>query len=298
VAQDEQMTASELSVRISGRELCVREAGDRNGRPVLFFHGCPSSRLDLHRGADLATACGIRLVSFDRPGYGRSTEAPFTLMTIARDAVTILDRLGIERVGLLGQSAGSQYALAAAAALGDRASFVGIASGAGPVDLVPGALDGLAEEDAAAYALRDDPEAAARLFAALYGPVVELARRADDDELVAAFEPVLADVDVALLREPSTRAGAAANLREALRQGCQGAACDNVNWVRPWGFGIDEVRCPVVIWVGEDDTIPMDNAYWLRDRLDATLVLWPGEGHLAYKRHLRDIFEWFARTAA
>ena len=56
--------------------------------------------------------------------------------------------------------------------------------------------------------------------------------------------------------------------------------------------GDDDVRSRVLIWFGEEDTSPASGGTVLCDILtDARLVLWPGEGHLAYKRHLEEIFD-------
>jgi hypothetical protein len=67
----------------------------------MYFHGTPSSRLDLCFGEQLAAEYGVRLVSFDRPGYGGSTPASFGLASIAADAHAIADELGIARFATL-----------------------------------------------------------------------------------------------------------------------------------------------------------------------------------------------------
>ena len=71
---------------------------------------------------------------------------------------------------------------------------------------------------------------------------------------------------------------------------------DDVTALRPWGFDVADISCPGVVWWGEGDTRPLSNAFWFRRQLGAELVIWPGEGHLAYKRHLNDIFAWFSTT--
>src|SRR6478752_3794842 len=54
-----------------GRALTFRDWGDRSGRPVFYLHGGPGSRL--LRGPDLDDSrLGVRLITYDRPGYGRS----------------------------------------------------------------------------------------------------------------------------------------------------------------------------------------------------------------------------------
>src|SRR5256714_4399757 len=53
-----------------GRTLTVREAGDPAGAPVLCISGTPGSSTIAAAHARDAEQRGIRLFSYDRPGYG------------------------------------------------------------------------------------------------------------------------------------------------------------------------------------------------------------------------------------
>jgi hypothetical protein len=102
---------------------------------------------------------------------------------------------------------------------------------------------------------------------------------------------MLSAADRALLQDPTLRAGAALNLREALRQGSRAPGWDVVAQMG-WGFEVTDVRSQVLIWFGEADPTPASGGMALPDSLpDASLLLWPGEGHLGYKRHLEEIFD-------
>jgi hypothetical protein len=71
--------------------------------------------------------------------------------------------------------------LAAAAVDGDRVTGVGVASGAGPFELVPNALDELSDSDKNAYShLPADPEAAALGFASGFEQLAQMLRNGDD----------------------------------------------------------------------------------------------------------------------
>ena len=68
------MSGRDFTVAVpDGRELLVREWGPSGGIPVIAHHGTPSCRLD--RPADDGLG-DIRLISFDRPGYGGSPARP------------------------------------------------------------------------------------------------------------------------------------------------------------------------------------------------------------------------------
>src|SRR4029077_16008271 len=59
-----------------GRALAVTESGDLDGYPVLVHMGTPNSRRLYGRNVTDAAQRGLRLISYDRPGYGGSTAQP------------------------------------------------------------------------------------------------------------------------------------------------------------------------------------------------------------------------------
>ena len=103
-----------------GRTLAVEEYGDPSGRPVLVHNGTPNSRfLYQHVVADGA-AHGLRLIGYDRPGYGGSSPQPGrTVADCAADARAICAELGADRVAMWGISGGGPHVLACAALLPD-----------------------------------------------------------------------------------------------------------------------------------------------------------------------------------
>jgi len=81
-----------------GRTLLVHEAGDPDGALVVYHHGTPQNGLMLETWKDHAAMSGVRLVSYDRPGYGGSTPQPGrTVADAAGDVAAIADALGAER---------------------------------------------------------------------------------------------------------------------------------------------------------------------------------------------------------
>ena len=102
---------------IGGRRVAYREYGDPSGRPVLIIHGAwggPAStlwtgpRLRWH-----APTAGLRLIWYDRrcAGWSEYVESDFTLADLARDAVSLLDHLKIERAAVIATSAGGPIGL-------------------------------------------------------------------------------------------------------------------------------------------------------------------------------------------
>ena len=85
---------------------------------MIHNHGGPSSRLEGRLLANGATSNGLRLVSVDRPGIGRSTPQKHrSYESWANDLLTIADALGYREFGVSGWSEGGPWPLAAAAYL-------------------------------------------------------------------------------------------------------------------------------------------------------------------------------------
>src|SRR5262245_46032400 len=194
------MASGERDVQAGGAKLRVREAGAADGEPVIHFHGTPGSRLEMAWADEVAGAAGVRLIAFDRPGYGASARAPFSLRSVAGMALQVADQMGLERFRTTGWSGGGPFALATAAVAPERVQAAGVIAGPGPFQLVPGALEQLSDGDKAAERLLPgNPEGAAAGFADGFDMTGALA---SPEALYRAFEPVLCQWDRARWNDP------------------------------------------------------------------------------------------------
>jgi pimeloyl-ACP methyl ester carboxylesterase len=119
-----------------GRTLAVEDAGDRDGRPVMVHMGTPGGRR-VYGPRTLADAerRGLRLISYDRPGYGGSTPQPGRCMVdCAGDVRVICQALGIDRLPMWGLSGGGPHVLACAALLPDLVPAVASLASPAPYD--------------------------------------------------------------------------------------------------------------------------------------------------------------------
>ena len=96
-------------------ELHVEEAGNPNGKPVIFFHGGPGAGISpIHRR--FFDPAHWRVVLFDQRGSGKSTPLGElqgnTTWDLVADTEKIRERLGIARWLVFGGSWGSTLALA------------------------------------------------------------------------------------------------------------------------------------------------------------------------------------------
>ncbi len=126
--------ADEVLALADGRRLAWAEWGDPRGSPVVFLHPCPGSRM-LCPDPALTTAAGVRLITVDRPGYGRSDPVAVpTLGGFAHDLERLLDHLWLGQIRLVGWACGGQYAAAGAAVLAERVSGLVLAATPVPGD--------------------------------------------------------------------------------------------------------------------------------------------------------------------
>ena len=80
-------------------------------------------------------------------------------------------------------------------------------------------------------------------------------------------------------------------LPEAFRQGAAGLTTDGRLYTQPWGFELEQIRVPVLLWHGErDENVPPAAARRVAEAIpgcDARFV--PGGGHLWAFEHAVEI---------
>jgi pimeloyl-ACP methyl ester carboxylesterase len=263
-----------------------REWGDPAGYPVVFLHGTPGSRV-FCPDPDPDSAAGVRLITLDRPGYGRSTplEVP-TLPAVAEIVERVADAAGLEELAVIGSSGGGPFALACGALLSDRVSRVAAVSSGGPVDELEAAYASLtADERELLSAVRADPAGATELlweFGQWYA-----------ENPLGSLEADREPADEPIFRDPAFRSNFADSNVEGARQGQAGLICDWVADALPWGFRLADIGAPVDLWVGERDPgrAPLDAAEIARRIPSCTVHADADAGHWLLIPRWPDILE-------
>lgn len=260
-----------------GRTLAYAEFGDLGGRPVLYFTGGNNSRLEAASYHPVARALGVRLISTDRPGMGRSSLQPDrTFLDWPADVAELADALGLERFALMGLSGGSPHLLATAYRLPERVTRAAVVSGAAPLS-APGAFRGMWPPIRILYFLaRRAPAGLMRgVMRAMTNP-----ERNFTPQNIARLRPSETEI---LTRRPELVADLATSMTEAHRQGYEGAVQEWRLYTKPWGFPLDEIQTPVDLWYGEaDGNTPVSMGRYLAETLpQGTLHLVPDEAHLS-----------------
>jgi pimeloyl-ACP methyl ester carboxylesterase len=260
---------------------------------VVTHHGTPGSGAIFRVEQESAERLGLRLLVYDRPGYGGSTRKEGrSVAGAAADVAAILDQLGVERFATYGVSGGGPHALACAALLPERCVAAATVAGAGPadapdLDFMAGMGEGNIAEFGAARAglapLTENVSAQAEGILA-----------ATPEQLADAIRPHLSEVDARALTG-ELAAFLLETIKAGLEPGIGGWIDDDLAFVRPWGFALDSLGAPVLVSQGEQDKmVPPDHGRWLGAHVrGAEARIFPEEGHLTLTvNRIGDVHAW------
>lgn len=252
-------------VEVAGMSVHLRDEGPRDDpSPIVLLHGTSAS-LHTWEGWTRALAGERRVIRFDLPGFGLTGPAPdsdYTVERYARFTIAMLDRLGVRRCVLAGNSFGGHIAWVTALAAPER-------------------VERLILVDAGGYPPKSTSVPIGFRIARV--PVVnKLAQFTLPRSVVAAslrnvygdpgkVTPDLVDLYFAMtVREGNRRA-----LAERFAQAVPGAMVERVPQIR---------QPTLILWGGRDRLIPPANAErFRRDIAGSRLVVFANLGHVPHE---------------
>jgi len=282
---------TELSIisLASGQTIALAEYGARDGEPIFFSHGWPSSRTMAELTDTAARELNLRIISPDRPGIRNSSLSPKRkLLDWPPLLEELADRLGIEQFRMLGISGGTPYAFASAWAMAERVRAIAVVSGAPPLTDLPD-RNGLLplyrwmlffyprHRELLRYSFH-----AMRPFLSLKLPI----------RLRPLLLKLLQPCDASVLRDIAAFEACFESQRQAWRASADGLMLDAEIYAQPWGFPLEEIRVPVRLWHGKKDrSFHWNLADSLGKRLpNCTSRMVEGEGHYSLPiRHMQEI---------
>jgi pimeloyl-ACP methyl ester carboxylesterase len=276
-----------------GRNLRVYDDGDPSGTPVIVHHGTPATGQFFAPHVEDASRRGIRLIGYDRPGLGHSTPRPGRVVGDSVDDVAaVADALEVERFATWGVSGGGPHALACAALMPERVIAAASLAAYAPIDAE--GLDwtgGMGDFNLEGFA------------AIRAGPVAHedyVRREAEQLRTVEAAEvhdymaSLLTQVDRAVLTHELAEY-LASIYRDAVLESIEGWRDDDLEGDRSWGFRLDDIQVPVLLWHGRHDLfVPFAHGEWLAKHIpgvDARLS--EEDGHLTlFVRRIPEVHDW------
>lgn len=276
-----------------GRRLGYDERGVSKGKPLFYFHGSPSSRVEstLYVSDDLLHSLNVRLIAVDRPGMGLSDFQPNRrMLDWSQDVLALADHLNIERFSILAYSLGGPYALASAFTDHPRLMKVGIVSGAA-LFTIPELVVNVNEGTRRFLNLPREKPLASRFFLGM----LSLMARIAPNRFVAQANSLLPAPDREIIfSDPEFQKDFIRMVREAMRQGTHGVHHESLLTIMDWGFRLQDIQKPILLWHGEvDQNIPVEMARYAATALPKCEAgFYPNEGHLSlFKKNASEIVD-------
>jgi len=277
------MEQGETITLSDGRKLGYLIVGE--GKPVFYFHGFPSSRLDLLLTQKATVSKGLQMIGVDRPGFGLSTFAPNRKVSdFAADISFLANHLGVDRFALLGVSGGGHYVITCAALLKERVTRAVVISGASlPID-----TKGMFRMNKLGFRLGAIPILGKWLAKQQMKTILTMAKDPDAFIKSKSGRRMLKNMPeelVKLFLDPEFRGPLCRTSAEFYRQGSDSikAMIQEGKFMKK-GWEVDLSQIPsglVYIWHGTADTnVPVSNAYKNAKAIPgAHIEIFEGGGH-------------------
>lgn len=268
--------------------------GPTDGWPVMYFHGTPSSRLEITLLSEygievekLLSHLHLQLIAVDRTGMGLSTYNPNAgFLSFASDVHFLMDYLKIMAASAFCWSGGGPFALALAWKYPDRIKNVFILCGF--------------SRQFTANVLAEMKLNRWYFLAAKHLPLVlkggmNVLRRNTATIKVPRWLTGLPPVDYELIKYPAKlQMLARLTLKEACRQGANGPVQEARLYFKDLGFSISELLQPVHFWWGtEDRSVTKMHAQAVEKEIKNSIMHYTkGEGHLSvYIRYFEEALQ-------
>jgi pimeloyl-ACP methyl ester carboxylesterase len=279
-------------VDAGGRTISYSITGPADGMPVFLLHGTPGSSSGPRPRSIVLHRLGIRLITYDRPGYGGSSRWEGRRVVHAADDVGILaEHLNLHRYGVVGRSGGGPHALAVAARRAEEVVAVAVLVGLAP----PNAPDldwygGMAPSNVEEYLSVDANPSTLTERIRLRAERI----RRDPEILLNVLVEEMTAPDRRIVTDTSIRSLLNATYQEALRTGASGWIDDEIALRDDWGFDPTEVKPCVLLWHGADDNFsPVSHTRWLAERLPLREVrVQSGAAHFGAVEILPQMLDW------
>lgn len=273
-----------------GRTLGYAIYGSETGAPVMYFYGSGGSRYMGRRLDSLAQAEGIQLIVPDRPGIGHSTFVKKRKLTDwPADVDELATALGIGNYSVMSESGGTPYAAVCAWALPEKVDQAIIVSGVSPTT---GEFDLSKLSKPLQRNMKLSRRAPLWFLRFNYKQIDKLITN-DPERFIELISDQFAAPDKEIMASKSEQLIMINSFKEAFRQGYAGVALETRLYARDWGFALDEIQVPVLIYHGDlDQNAPVAMAEFMGAKISgAILTVMPGEGHATIMlNHGRQVF--------
>lgn len=271
-----------------GRRLSFKVQGNPDGRPYIFFHGLPGSRLILDGALHLTERDDVLYITPERPGMGLSDNAPKrTFLDWADDVRQLADHLRLERFYLGGISGGGPFVAACAYQMPERIIAAVIISGMGPYNL---GVEGMSSGNRQLFFLGKYAPFLLKLLMKLQRSP-DMTDPAVREKALKQMAAALPEADVKITQDQDFFNCLMLDQKEANRNGNNGTVREITLNAREWNFRLEDIRLePISLWHGgQDVNVPIGLAKKVAAAIpNCKAHFFPEEGHLSVIYHHYD----------
>jgi pimeloyl-ACP methyl ester carboxylesterase len=282
-----------------GRKLSYALYGPPDGKPVFYFHGTPSSRLEPlllnaynKRLEQLLVQYHIHLIAIDRPGVGLSAYNPHnSFQAFASDVAQLAAHLPIANAGVLGWSGAGPFALALSF------HFPKLISG---VYIIAGFTRSFSEPNVFKVMHANKYYfGTARYAPWLLQTIMNSISKKPTDKSLPRWLSGLPEVDHDYLNKPEwMRQFSMVSICESCIKGAKGAVQEAGIYFNKSSYDIAQIQQPIHFWWGtQDRAVPIVHPKAIEAKApNATMHYKRGEGHLSiYIRYFEEVLQTIAR---
>jgi pimeloyl-ACP methyl ester carboxylesterase len=258
------MSRIETIETADGRTLAFAQWGDPHGDPIFNIHGTPGCRLNRHPTEAKIAELGVRLITYDRPGYGQSSRHHGrSVNDCVSDILAIINSLAIDRFAVTGGSGGGPHSLAVAAALPDRVTRCGCIVGIAPYDVLGDRFfEKMDPQNIKEFGWALDGEDRLRQEVPREAKAMLDRMAGDPTTILGAFE--LPEADKAILARKDIQDLMRVAMTETFANGVDGWIDDDLAFTKPWGFDPASITVETAVWWGAEDVlVPPVHGEWL-----------------------------------
>lgn len=283
-------TITDQTIKLpDNRILAFKMYGKPPGVPTLFIHGFGSSAAAIDPDLEWLERHNVYILAVQRPGYGDShLKAGYTMSDFAHDIKTLIDELRIEKVALIGWSAGGLFSQVFAHLYPKNVASLSLVSSAIPFNSVQTKNILPANWKLIKAMNRYFPSFSKRFFKKLSQKIVHQLDRTMDQSL---REMVEADRRVAI--QPAIMAKITRGAQEAYQNDGLAVYYDAQAMTERMEFTTGPTPFNVFIWQGVQDRVwTMRTSEHLSSRYEnSQLQVIEGQGHLLYLSHWNEILK-------
>lgn len=266
-----------------GRSLEFEDNGIKSEKAILLLHGTPGSIKTWAQWYPQITGC--LAISASRAGYGKSDRhLGRTVADDLADQQALLDHFKIKEFVAIGWSGGGPHAIN----MTRDSRCKGAITLASVAEWGHDDLDYLADmgpENEVEFATILKGEAAVQAWMQANAPAYKTITGSDIIEVLGGL---IGDADKSALT-PEVAEVTAGGFRHALLESYNGWVDDDLAFVQKFGFDLNAITTPVLVWQGDDDfMVPKAHSEWLAKHIPtATLNFVPGHGHISLTTQYR-----------